>query len=315
VKGKLSYMAPEQVTTRDVDRRADVFALGCVLYEATVGQRPYAGGDALATLYQLLEEPLTPPSARSPGYPPELEKIILRAMERDREARFATAEELGRALERFLLAEKAMVSDARVAELVKKTLSDSIAQRSSAIAEAIREIEEEKTRPRLPSAPGTDAAAPADARSPKAAAPLATPADPTLSGTSLTGPQPKRSQRVVLLAAAGALAVGVGVFALTRPSPVSDVAPPATAPAVMPALPEAPSSATPAAVTTTPIPEASATPVASASVAPPVRTYRKPAVPSKAPPVVTTAKPPEPAQRPGRPVRTLDVDNPFEKKP
>ena len=40
IKGKLSYMAPEQVTTREVDRRADVFALGCVLYEATVGERP-----------------------------------------------------------------------------------------------------------------------------------------------------------------------------------------------------------------------------------------------------------------------------------
>ena len=41
IKGKLSYMAPEQVTQRDVDRRADVFALGCVLYEATVGERPF----------------------------------------------------------------------------------------------------------------------------------------------------------------------------------------------------------------------------------------------------------------------------------
>ncbi len=83
IKGKLSYMAPEQVTQRDVDRRADVFALGCVLYEATVGERPFHGNDAVATLYQLLEQPLILPSARLPGYPTDLEDIVRKALERD----------------------------------------------------------------------------------------------------------------------------------------------------------------------------------------------------------------------------------------
>ena len=83
IKGKLSYMAPEQVTQKDVDRRADVFALGCVLYEATVGERPFHGNDAVATLYQLLEQPLVLPSARLPGYPPDLEEIVRKALERD----------------------------------------------------------------------------------------------------------------------------------------------------------------------------------------------------------------------------------------
>src|SRR5688572_29672283 len=140
VKGKLSYMAPEQVTTRDVDRRADVFALGCVLYEATVGERPFSGGDALATLYQLLEQPLTPPSVKRPNYPPELEKIVLKAMEREREARFATAEDLARALERFLMSEKARVSDMRIAELVKTTLAEPIAKRAADFTHAIDAI-------------------------------------------------------------------------------------------------------------------------------------------------------------------------------
>ena len=52
VKGKLSYMAPEQVTSKAIDRRADVFALGCVLYEACLGVRPFHGADALATMYK-----------------------------------------------------------------------------------------------------------------------------------------------------------------------------------------------------------------------------------------------------------------------
>jgi serine/threonine-protein kinase len=313
VKGKLSYMAPEQVTTRDIDRRADIFALGCVLYEATVGQRPYAGGDALATLYQLLEEPLTPPSAKSPGYPAELEKIILRAMARDREARFATAEELGRALERFLLTEKAMVSDTRVADLVKKTLAEAIAGRSAAVAGAIQAIEDEKARPRLPSA-AEGVPAPTDEISPKVAA---APADPTLSGTSLTGYQPKRSQRVVLLAVGGALALGAAVFALTRPPSTPDVPKAATLPAVPPPVtPESPSAVVPPADTSAPPSGSAAAPVAPASVVAPVKTGRKPPVGVKPPPpVLTTAKPVETAPKPGRPIRTLDEDNPFATKP
>src|SRR6185369_15257853 len=49
-------MAPEQVTAKDIDHRADIFALGCVLYEVSVGKRPFQGEGALSTLYQLLEQ-------------------------------------------------------------------------------------------------------------------------------------------------------------------------------------------------------------------------------------------------------------------
>jgi eukaryotic-like serine/threonine-protein kinase len=312
VKGKLSYMAPEQVTTKDIDRRADIFALGCVLYEATVGQRPYTSGDALATLYQLLEEPLTPPSARSPGYPPELEKIIMRAMARDREGRFATAEELGRALEKFLLSEKAMVSDTRVAELVKKTLAESITRRSTEIAEAIQAIEDEKTRPR----PSSSAAEP-PSRAPRSPAPKATAppvADPTLSGTSLTGSLPKRSPRLLVLGAGGALALGAAVFALTRPPAPPEVAPSTTAPAPT-STPEPAASATAPVATSTPAPATSAAPEPSASVAVKGKPGRKPPVVAKPPPTaVSVVKPLESAPKPGKPVRTLDEDNPFAKK-
>jgi serine/threonine-protein kinase len=311
VKGKLSYMAPEQVTTKDIDRRADIFALGCVLYEATVGERPYAGGDALATLYQLLEEPLTPPSTKRPGYPPELEKIILRAMAREREARFATAEEFGRALERFLLTEKAMVSDARVAELVRSTLSEAIARRSAAIAQAVQAIEDEKTRPKVPSTPALAAPAPQPDGGPPHV--VAGPAGPTLSGTSLAGLHPKRSSRVFVLAAGAALAVGAGVFALTRspstPGAASVATPAVTAPPVAPEPP--PSSAPPETPSVAP-PETSAAPVPSAAVTDKVG--KRPPIVKKPPPVASVAKPVESA-KPGRPVRTLDADNPFAKRP
>src|SRR3954471_24883684 len=71
VKGKLSYMAPEQITSKLIDRRADVFALGCVLYESTLGVRPFHGSDAMATMYKILEAPLTPPRSVEPDFPEE----------------------------------------------------------------------------------------------------------------------------------------------------------------------------------------------------------------------------------------------------
>ncbi len=68
LKGKLSYMAPEQLTTRDFDHRVDVFALGCVLYQATTGKRPFGGDVALETMYRLLETDCERPSSSMPAF-------------------------------------------------------------------------------------------------------------------------------------------------------------------------------------------------------------------------------------------------------
>ena len=112
-----------------------------MLYEATVGERPFQGGDALSTLYQLLEEPIVPPSARLAGYPPELEKIVLKAMERDRDARYQTSEELSRALDGWLMTEKAMVSDGSVAAVLKTALGERLSKRQKKIDAAIHAID------------------------------------------------------------------------------------------------------------------------------------------------------------------------------
>ncbi len=136
VKGKLSYMAPEQVTTRDVDRRADVFALGCVLYESCTGARPFKGDDALATLYQLLEQPITPPSSHKPDFPAGLERIVLKALEREPEKRYQTTEEMARALELWLASERALVSDADLGTVISTALGDAIRERNAAVQAA-----------------------------------------------------------------------------------------------------------------------------------------------------------------------------------
>lgn len=129
MKGKLSYMAPEQVTSKDIDARADVFALGCVLYQMTLGRRPFHGDDALSTLYQLLEEDLTLPSEVDPDFPKELERVITKALAKDRTERYQSAAEFRRALEEVLLHLDSRPGNADIAALMEQFLGESIGKR------------------------------------------------------------------------------------------------------------------------------------------------------------------------------------------
>src|SRR5688572_14803309 len=88
VKGKLSYMSPEQAQGRLIDRRSDIFSLGVVLYVATVGSHPFRrqGESRHQQLSRLVLNRIKPPSELVPDYPRELEAILMRALERDPEA-------------------------------------------------------------------------------------------------------------------------------------------------------------------------------------------------------------------------------------
>ena len=80
VKGKFAYMAPEQLRAKPVDAKADVFAVGVCLYEATTGKRPFAGQTEAELLAKRLEGSFPAPSELIHKFPPELEQIILDAM-------------------------------------------------------------------------------------------------------------------------------------------------------------------------------------------------------------------------------------------
>ncbi|OJY21793.1 MAG: hypothetical protein BGO98_02960 [Myxococcales bacterium 68-20] len=99
LKGKLAYMAPEQLTRQAVDRRCDVFAMGAVLWEALTGRRLFAGEDAASTLYSVLNEPIMPPSSVCSDLPLALDGVVLRALHRDPSMRFPTAREMALAVE------------------------------------------------------------------------------------------------------------------------------------------------------------------------------------------------------------------------
>ena len=103
VKGKFSYMAPEQILGGNVDRRCDVFAASIVLYLLVTGRHPFKRGNTAAVIHAITtDDPVTPPSAFVEDFPPELERILLKGLEKDVEKRWASAEEMRDALEQAM---------------------------------------------------------------------------------------------------------------------------------------------------------------------------------------------------------------------
>jgi serine/threonine protein kinase len=100
VKGKLHYMSPEQVQQKRLDRRADIFSAGVVLYEALTGQRPFAGEDDGDVVLGILIGEVPRASSVVVGLAPALDSAVARALDRDRDNRFQTAAEFQEALER-----------------------------------------------------------------------------------------------------------------------------------------------------------------------------------------------------------------------
>jgi serine/threonine-protein kinase len=103
VFGTPEYMAPEQVAGEPVDARCDLYALGCVLYELVTGTRPFSGSPVVVMGKQLREQPERP-QVRAPdaAIPTELEAVIMMALSKSKEDRFATAREMREALERAI---------------------------------------------------------------------------------------------------------------------------------------------------------------------------------------------------------------------
>ena len=99
ILGTVHYMAPEQVEGREADARADIWALGVVLYEMLTGNRPFDGASAASVIGSILKD--TPPSlaSRQPLAPPLLDHVLARCLEKDRDERWDSARDLRRELE------------------------------------------------------------------------------------------------------------------------------------------------------------------------------------------------------------------------
>jgi tetratricopeptide (TPR) repeat protein len=170
--GTLAYMSPEQASPGDrpIDRRADVYALGAILYEVLTGERPF-GGAEISLVKKILMDAPRPPRSVKPGCDPRLEAICLEALSKDPGRRQPTAEAFARELESFIsggpLAARPGVSRRAVVAAVlalaasaagnvalATARSTALRERDAAQAEAARAAE-------LARAPLEDAAAPA----------------------------------------------------------------------------------------------------------------------------------------------------------
>jgi serine/threonine protein kinase len=116
LKGKFGYLAPEQVLQRDIDHRADIFALGVVLYELTTMARAFVASSELLTLERITKGDVVPPSRHDPGYPRGLELIVMKALAVDPRHRFQNAQEMVREVEAFARRSGIALGDAPVAE-------------------------------------------------------------------------------------------------------------------------------------------------------------------------------------------------------
>jgi hypothetical protein len=285
LKGKLSYMSPEQCLQAEaIDRRSDVFALGILLWELTTGKRLFHEDNDYATIKKIVETDATSPRWVRPGYPHELERVVMKALRRDRDERYLSALDLQTELERFAIEYKVATSSVALA----RTMRDLFGEREEPwhrVPEAI--LGTELTEPAvLPVGPAAEIVQAADA------------AEAAFV----------RAGRVRRWVAAGAL--GLSVLAVTaalvgrderrRPAmPSAPAATPAPAAAPEPAPAAAPVAAEPAPVA------AEAAPVA-AEAAPPVQAPALVVEKAPAGPTPAVKKRPPATKKTARP-----IDEPF----
>jgi serine/threonine protein kinase len=151
LKGKCSYMSPEQCNALAIDRRSDVFALGIVLFELTTGRRLFGGRNDFEVMNRITRGDVVPPSKVRAGIPEALERVVLRALATKPGDRFANAAAMQAELEAFAREERLDTSPLRLRELLDEVMGPR--------PHPARELESSATYVASPSGSGRNTAA------------------------------------------------------------------------------------------------------------------------------------------------------------
>jgi serine/threonine protein kinase len=137
LKGKIPYMSPEQCRGQQLDRRSDLFSLGTVLYELTVGRRPFRGENDFQMMEQIVHFDARPPTEIDVEYPTELEAIVLKLLSRDVNARYQNADQLLHDLQEFTQAHRLWASPKAIGKYMRSLFAEKIDAWESAEREGV----------------------------------------------------------------------------------------------------------------------------------------------------------------------------------
>ncbi|MBI5532028.1 MAG: protein kinase [Deltaproteobacteria bacterium] len=141
IKGKLAYMAPEQVTGERVDRRTDIFACGIVLYQITTGKHPFRGAHDAETINNALSRDVPSPKHYIPDCPPRLHQVLMRSLQRDPAKRFQTASEMAHELDELARKDGRRVTVETVGAFATEVAGAIGEERRAALKKAVAEVD------------------------------------------------------------------------------------------------------------------------------------------------------------------------------
>ena len=158
LKGKIQYMSPEQAWGKPIDRRSDLFSLGVVLHELLTGERLFQGDTDISVLEKVRSADIAPPSRSNPEVPQNLDAVVLRALAKEPDERYANASDLLRDLESVLYSYAPAPGSADVAiylhrlQAEETAFDESKAREAAAQAESV-EVQEPARKRKSKSAP------------------------------------------------------------------------------------------------------------------------------------------------------------------
>ncbi len=229
LKGKLQYMSPEQAWGRSIDRRSDIFALSTVLFEMLTNRKLFTGDNELSILEQVREARVQPPSLHNDEVTPDIDKIVIKALQKDPANRYQTAGEMARDLDAVLYSFKPTPTSADLAIYMHRI--STVEPEPFEAAETMIDT----PLPVMPPAISPFAAEPA----PVVAAPMMAASVPA-PAAAVASEEPKKGKSPIALVAVivGVLLIGGGIaFVLLRGKgePAATTASNAIAPATRPA--------------------------------------------------------------------------------